>query len=382
MPSGTRQDYGQRGPRPRRHGDQIFQVEVSRRTNTAAGRCWIPLGPSTDAQQAPVLLWRRTDLSLLQGMPCQDPRLPTAIERLKSTLLPRWARSRSNGCRAARRSGSPFEFDVDVLSPTGDIPTAKVLGKSFSVALSQGEPPPRWFNGIVTRLAQVAWTGSTLPLSREVAADAVDDDEGVELPHLPEHHDPRSHHGAARRARCDRQEAPRIRQVSQVGIPGSVQRDRLQSREPPDGGGGDLLLLRPREWEAHDVARRCAHHPRFDRRLLEDPVRHHRRPSVRHRQAPRDRRQLGESRCRSSRALTPPRSSTSKSRASRCSRPSRDHSPPRPPTWRSSNTPATTSRPATATTTSNGGSMSSSSISSRSRATAARAASPPGSCSR
>ncbi len=56
--------------------------------------------------------------------------------------------------------GSPFEFDVDVLSPTGDIPTAKVLGKSFSVALSQGSPPPRWFNGIVTRLAQVAWTGA------------------------------------------------------------------------------------------------------------------------------------------------------------------------------------------------------------------------------
>ncbi len=57
--------------------------------------------------------------------------------------------------------GSPFEFDVDVLSPTGDIPTAKVLGKTFSIALSQGDPPPRWFSGIVTRLAQVAWTGST-----------------------------------------------------------------------------------------------------------------------------------------------------------------------------------------------------------------------------
>src|SRR5882672_10062129 len=38
--------------------------------------------------------------------------------------------------------GSSFEFDVDVLSPTGDIPTAKVLGKSFSVALSQGSLRP------------------------------------------------------------------------------------------------------------------------------------------------------------------------------------------------------------------------------------------------
>ena len=56
--------------------------------------------------------------------------------------------------------GAPFEFDVDVLSPTGDIPTAKVLGKSFTIAMSQGSPPPRYFNGIVTRLAQVAWTGA------------------------------------------------------------------------------------------------------------------------------------------------------------------------------------------------------------------------------
>jgi type VI secretion system secreted protein VgrG len=56
--------------------------------------------------------------------------------------------------------GSPFEFDVDVLSATGDIPVAKVLGKPFSVALSQGRPPPRWFNGIVTRVGQVAWTGA------------------------------------------------------------------------------------------------------------------------------------------------------------------------------------------------------------------------------
>ena len=56
--------------------------------------------------------------------------------------------------------GAPFEFEVDVLSVAGHIATASVLGKPFSVALSQGKPPPRWFNGIVTRLAQVAWTGS------------------------------------------------------------------------------------------------------------------------------------------------------------------------------------------------------------------------------
>jgi type VI secretion system secreted protein VgrG len=56
--------------------------------------------------------------------------------------------------------GTPFEFDVDVLSPTGDIPISKVLGKPFSIALSQGKPPPRWFSGIVTRVGLVAWTGA------------------------------------------------------------------------------------------------------------------------------------------------------------------------------------------------------------------------------
>src|SRR5664279_2334596 len=56
--------------------------------------------------------------------------------------------------------GSPFDFDVDVLSATGDIAGSKVLGKSFSIALSQGKPPPRWFHGIISRVGQVAWTGA------------------------------------------------------------------------------------------------------------------------------------------------------------------------------------------------------------------------------
>ena len=61
---------------------------------------------------------------------------------------------------ASEALGSPFEIDVDVLSHTGDIAVGDVLGKPFSVALSQGAPPPRWWNGIVTRFAQVAWTGA------------------------------------------------------------------------------------------------------------------------------------------------------------------------------------------------------------------------------
>src|SRR6266700_251342 len=61
---------------------------------------------------------------------------------------------------ASESLGRAFEIDVDMLSPTGDIPVSEVLGQPFSIALSQGLPPPRWWNGIVTRFAQVAWTGA------------------------------------------------------------------------------------------------------------------------------------------------------------------------------------------------------------------------------
>jgi len=60
---------------------------------------------------------------------------------------------------ASEALGHPFEFDVNVLSASGDIAAGPVLGKPFSIALSQGRPPPRWFNGIVTRFGQVGWTG-------------------------------------------------------------------------------------------------------------------------------------------------------------------------------------------------------------------------------
>jgi type VI secretion system secreted protein VgrG len=62
---------------------------------------------------------------------------------------------------ASEALGRPFEIEVDLLSPTGEIPVSEVLGQPFSVALSQGLlSPPRWWNGLVTRFAQVAWTGA------------------------------------------------------------------------------------------------------------------------------------------------------------------------------------------------------------------------------
>ncbi|MEP6652620.1 MAG: type VI secretion system tip protein TssI/VgrG [Myxococcales bacterium] len=55
--------------------------------------------------------------------------------------------------------GRLFEFDIELLSKDGEIKIADVLGKPFSLALSRGQQPPRWFNGIVTRFAMAGWIG-------------------------------------------------------------------------------------------------------------------------------------------------------------------------------------------------------------------------------
>jgi type VI secretion system secreted protein VgrG len=59
----------------------------------------------------------------------------------------------------SERLGQPFEFKIDVLSKTGEIPIPDVLGKPFSVALERADQPPRWFSGIVAEFALMDWTG-------------------------------------------------------------------------------------------------------------------------------------------------------------------------------------------------------------------------------
>jgi type VI secretion system secreted protein VgrG len=55
--------------------------------------------------------------------------------------------------------GRPFELNIDLLSKKDDVSIPQVLGKPFSVMLSSGLLPPRWFNGIVSRFALGGWTG-------------------------------------------------------------------------------------------------------------------------------------------------------------------------------------------------------------------------------
>ena len=55
--------------------------------------------------------------------------------------------------------GSLFEFHVELLSDNGDIPIASMLGKPFSIELSRGLQPARWFNGMIARFAMEEWTG-------------------------------------------------------------------------------------------------------------------------------------------------------------------------------------------------------------------------------
>ncbi|HXI57420.1 MAG TPA: type VI secretion system tip protein TssI/VgrG [Polyangia bacterium] len=55
--------------------------------------------------------------------------------------------------------GRPFEYDVDILSPTADLVIADAVGKRMTVEMGMGNHPPRFFNGLVARFSLVAWTG-------------------------------------------------------------------------------------------------------------------------------------------------------------------------------------------------------------------------------
>jgi type VI secretion system secreted protein VgrG len=55
--------------------------------------------------------------------------------------------------------GRPFEFTVDLLSTKGDLVIEDAVGKHLTVVLDLGDQPPRQFDGVVIRFAQIAWTG-------------------------------------------------------------------------------------------------------------------------------------------------------------------------------------------------------------------------------
>lgn len=55
--------------------------------------------------------------------------------------------------------GRLFEYSVDLLSMQGDLDISSAVGKGMTVAMTMGDRPPRFFHGLVTRFAQVAWTG-------------------------------------------------------------------------------------------------------------------------------------------------------------------------------------------------------------------------------
>jgi type VI secretion system secreted protein VgrG len=61
--------------------------------------------------------------------------------------------------QGGERLGRPFEYNVDLSSRRGDLPSAGMLGRPLSVKLPRRARPPRWFNGMVARLAQVGWNG-------------------------------------------------------------------------------------------------------------------------------------------------------------------------------------------------------------------------------
>ena len=169
--------------------------------------------------------------------------------------------------------GSLFEFHLDLLSDNGNIPLAKLLGKPFSVELNKGDSATALVQRHGRALRVRGWSGDRFQLSgRSCGRLMWLLTQVVELQDLPEQDHPRRHHGDLQGARHPGQEAPRPRGLCRVGVPGPVQRDRLQLRQPPHGAGGHLLLLHPRGGEAHRGAGRRADRPRHRSPATRSPV--------------------------------------------------------------------------------------------------------------
>jgi type VI secretion system secreted protein VgrG len=64
--------------------------------------------------------------------------------------------------------GRLFEFSVDLLSTKEDLDLTAAVGKGLTVAMTMGDDPPRFFNGVVTRFSQVAWTGERFRYRAEI----------------------------------------------------------------------------------------------------------------------------------------------------------------------------------------------------------------------
>ena len=140
--------------------------------------------------------------------------------------------------------GTLFEFHVDLRSTNGDVPIASLLGKPFSIELNKGMGAPRWWNGMIASFGLEEWTGDHFqyravlrPLMWLLTRTS-----NSQIFQNQTH--PRRHHGHVQGAGDSGQEAAGTGELRVVGVPGSVQRDRLQLRQPPDGAGRHLLLLR------------------------------------------------------------------------------------------------------------------------------------------
>src|SRR6185436_19203811 len=147
------------------------------------------------------------------------------------------------GMHAREEMSRLSEFQIDLLSAKNDIKLDDILGKNVTVTLGLPNNSTRYFNGFVTRFAQGGMVG-------------------------------RYHHYQAtvrpwlwfltRTADCrifQEMNVPDILKKvlgedPQADLLRAVPRDRLQFREPADGGGRHLLLLPPHQRPQHDGADR------------------------------------------------------------------------------------------------------------------------------
>ena len=161
-----------------------------------------------------------------------------------------------HGMHAREEMSRLFEYQLDLLSPKNDINLDDILGKNVTVKLALPDDSTRYFNGYVTRFSQGGTLRPLLPLSRDRAAVALVPHADRRLPDLPGDDRPGHRQEGVRRSRDGRLQVRADRQLPQVDLLRAVPRDRLQLRQPADGGGRHLLLLQAHRRPQHAGADR------------------------------------------------------------------------------------------------------------------------------